>query len=70
MNSLSSLTLRLRTKDNLMELLLAGKSEAWKICKNKEQEISKVEIFNWDGSLKLEEWEARLSFKYLNLFKS
>lgn len=54
MNSLSSLTLRLRTKDNLMELLLAGKSEAWKIGKNKEQEISKVEIFNWDGSLKLE----------------
>lgn len=54
MNSQSSLTLRLRTKDNLMELLLAGKSGAWKIGKNKEQEISKVEIFNWDGSLKLE----------------
>lgn len=54
MNSQSSLTLRMRTKDNLIELLLAGKSGAWKIGKNKEQEISKVEIFNWDGSLKLE----------------
>lgn len=54
MTTNNSLTLRIRTKDNLMELLIAGKSGEWKIGKNKEQEISKVQIFNWDGSLVLE----------------
>lgn len=54
MNSQGSLTLRLRTRDNLMELLQNLKSGYWKIAKYREPEISKVEIFNWDGSLKLE----------------
>jgi uncharacterized protein YjbI with pentapeptide repeats len=54
MTTNNGLTLRIRTKDNLMKLLIAGKSGEWKIGKNKEQEISKVQIFNWDGSLVLE----------------
>lgn len=39
MNSPSSLTLRMRTRDNLKELLLAGKSGDWKIGKNKENRL-------------------------------
>jgi uncharacterized protein YjhX (UPF0386 family) len=48
------ITLRLRTKDSLPELLQQGKSGAWKVGKNREKQISKVQIFNWDGSLMLE----------------
>ena len=47
------LTLRLRTKNNLMELLQVGKSGAWKVAKDKEKQISRVQIFNWDGSMML-----------------
>ena len=47
------LTLRLRTKNDLMELLQAGKSGAWKVAKGKEKQISHVQIFNWDGSMML-----------------
>lgn len=50
----NSLTLRLRTKNSLLELLQAGESGAWKVAKEKEQQIAKVQIFNWDGSLMLE----------------
>jgi uncharacterized protein YjbI with pentapeptide repeats len=50
----NKLTLRLRTNDNLLELLAAGKSGEWKVGKNKENEISKVQIFNWDRTLMLE----------------
>ena len=49
----NGLTLRLRTKNNLMELLQAGKSGAWKVAKGKEKQISHVQIFNWDGSMML-----------------
>ena len=50
----NGLTLRLRTKNHLMELLQAGKSGAWKVAKGKEKQISRVQIFNWDGSMMLE----------------
>lgn len=50
----NGLTLRLRTKNDLMELLQAGKSGAWKVAKGKEKQISRVQIFNWDGSMMLE----------------
>lgn len=48
------LILRLRTKDNLLDLLQAGKSGAWKVAKEKEDRIKTVQIFNWDGTLVLE----------------
>lgn len=50
----NGLTLRLRTRNDLMELLQAGKSGAWKVAKGKEKQISRVQIFNWDGSMMLE----------------
>ena len=49
----TGLTLRLRTKDDLMQLLQAQKSGAWKVAKGKEKQISRVQIFNWDGSMML-----------------
>ena len=48
------LTLRLRTKNDLMELLQVGTSGAWKVAKDKEKQIYRVQIFNWDGSMMLE----------------
>ena len=50
----NGLTLRLRTKNDLMELLQAGKSGAWKVARGKEKQISRVQIYNWDGSMMLE----------------
>ncbi len=50
----TTLILRLRTRDNLLNLLEAGQSGNWIVAQNKEQQIQKVQIFNWDGSLMLE----------------
>ena len=47
-------TLLLRTKNSLIEFLQAGNSGAWDIGEYEEQQISQVQIFNWDGSLMLE----------------
>ncbi len=56
-NKLSShdnIILRLRTRNNLLDLLQAGKSGNWKVAQGKEKYISKVQIYNWDGSMMLE----------------
>ncbi len=50
----NGMTLRLRTRDSLTELLQAGKSGDWLIAKWREERIAKVQIFNWDGSLMLQ----------------
>lgn len=47
-------TLLLRTRDDLMKLLSNGKSPAWKIAASREPFISKVRIYNWEGTLVLE----------------
>jgi uncharacterized protein YjhX (UPF0386 family) len=54
MNRDNSVIVRLRTRNDLRELLKAGRSGEWKIGKNKEKEIYQVQIFNWDGSLVLQ----------------
>ena len=50
----NGMTLRLRTRDSLTELLQAGKSGDWLIAKWREKKIAKVQIFNWDGSLMIQ----------------
>ena len=54
MSDNSNLTLYLRTRNSLTELLLAEKSGDWVVEKGKEKQISRVIIYNWDGTLKLE----------------
>jgi serine/threonine protein kinase len=46
----SKYILRLRTKDNLDQILKDGKSPAWKVAESKESDIENVEVYNWDGT--------------------
>lgn len=42
--------LRLRTNDDLRQLLKQGNSPAWRIAKNRVDSIQKVEIYNFEGT--------------------
>lgn len=48
---MSKLTVRVRTRDDLTQLLKEGGSCCWKIGKFREPNLDKVEVYNWDGSL-------------------
>lgn len=48
---MSKLTVRVRVKEDLTQLLKQGGGDWWKIAKFREQNLDKVEVYNWDGSL-------------------
>jgi len=45
--------LKIRTKDNLIELLKKGISSSWKINHSRLEHIQKIEIFDFSGTVKL-----------------
>ena len=45
--------LQIRTKDDLVELLGAGISHAWRVAESRLDKITNVEIYNFNGSAKL-----------------
>ena len=49
-----SLTLQLRTHDNLLELLAAGESPAWVIAIERVSRIGQVHIINFNGTQRIE----------------
>jgi hypothetical protein len=49
-SDMPKLTLQIRTRDNLAELLTAGESPAWKINVKREPSIDRVRIVNFDGT--------------------
>jgi hypothetical protein len=51
---MTKLTIQVRTADNLLDLLKASKSGNWVVAQGKEQEITDVEIVNFDGTQKIE----------------
>ncbi|MCL1465225.1 hypothetical protein [Argonema galeatum] len=51
---MSKLTLQVRTRDNLLELLASGESQAWVVAEDKFQKITHVQIVNWEGSQMIE----------------
>jgi uncharacterized protein (TIGR02145 family) len=42
--------IKLRTRDDLMQLLKSGKSESWVVSEDKENQITNVEIYQFDGN--------------------
>ncbi len=44
------LTIQVRTRDNLLELLSKGESPAWVIAADKERDLTNVQVVNWDGT--------------------
>ena len=47
---MAQFTLQVRTHDNLLDLLARGESGDWVVGQGREQEITDVQIVNWDGS--------------------
>ena len=43
---MGKLTIQVRTKDNLLELLSNGESPEWNVGKGKEDEITNVQVIN------------------------
>ncbi len=70
------LTLQVRTKDNLLELLASGESQAWVVAEDKLEKITNVQIVNWNGTQMIEgafdqksSWrreDGRLVIKFLD----
>jgi hypothetical protein len=48
------LTVQVRTRDDLRELLATGASPAWVIAEDREQFITHVQIANFDGTQMIE----------------
>ncbi|WP_416671119.1 hypothetical protein [Egbenema bharatensis] len=51
---MSKLILQVRTKDNLLELLAASESRAWVVAADKINQITHVQIVNFDGTQMIE----------------
>jgi hypothetical protein len=51
---MSKLILRVRTKDNLLELLAQSQTGDWKVGRDKIQEITHIQVVNWDGTQMIE----------------
>jgi hypothetical protein len=48
------LTLQVRTRDNLLELLAKNETGDWKVGKERIQQITHVQVVNFDGSQMIE----------------
>ena len=51
---MTKLTIQVRTSDNLIDLLKAQQSGYWTVAQGKEQEISNIQIVNFDGTQRIE----------------
>jgi hypothetical protein len=61
---MAKLTIQVRTADNLLDLLKAGKSGNWVVAQGKEQQITDIEIVSFDGTQKIEgTFDAKNSFR-------
>ncbi len=59
------LTLQVRTRDNLLELLSKNESGAWVVGKDKVQQITHVQVVNFDGTQMIEGVFDRNASHYL-----
>jgi hypothetical protein len=51
---MSKLTVQVRTRDDLRDLLADGESPAWVIAEDRQQQITHVQIVNFEGSQMVE----------------
>lgn len=59
--------LRLRTRENLAQILQEGKSGAWRVAEYKDSQIKNVEVYNWDGTEVVKGiFDAKLSYREPN----
>jgi hypothetical protein len=60
------LTLQVRTRDNLLELLAKNQTGDWIVAKSKIEQITHVQVVNWDGTQMIEAVFDRNASFYLN----
>lgn len=48
------LTLQVRTRDNLLELLAQNQTGYWIVARNRISQITHVQVVNWDGTQMIE----------------
>lgn len=59
---MSKLTVRVRTKKDLTQLLKQGGSGWWTIAKFRDENLTNIEVYNWDGSLVIKaEYDNKIS---------
>lgn len=59
---MSKLTVRVRTKKDLTQLLKQGGSGWWTIAKFRDENLTNIEVYNWDGSLVIKaEYDDKIS---------
>jgi hypothetical protein len=51
---MAKLTLQVRTRDNLLELLAKNETGYWKVGKDRIQQITHVQVVNFDGTQMIE----------------
>ena len=51
---MQKMTIQVRTSDNLLDLLRDQKSGCWVVAQGKEQEITHVDVVNFNGSQRIE----------------
>ncbi|WP_036487266.1 hypothetical protein [Myxosarcina sp. GI1] len=51
---MAKVTLQVRTRDNLLELLANNESGAWVVGKDKVQQITHVQVVNFEGTQMIE----------------
>jgi hypothetical protein len=59
---MSKLTVRVRTKKDLTQLLKQGGSGWWTIASHRDANLAQIEVYNWDGSLVIKaEYDSQIS---------
>ncbi len=61
------LTLQVRTRDNLLELLSKNESGAWVVGKDKVQQITHVQVVNFEGTQMIEGVFDRSASHYVDV---
>ena len=51
---MAKLTLQVRTRDNLLELLAKNQTGDWIVAKEKTHHITHVQVVNWGGTQRIE----------------
>lgn len=59
-------TLRVRTGDNLLELLAQNQTGDWIVARSKIEQITHVQVVNWDGTQMIEGVFDRNASYYLD----
>jgi hypothetical protein len=59
-------TLQVRTRDNLLELLAQNQTGDWRVARGRIEQITHVQVVNWDGTQMIEAVFDRNASHYID----